>query len=95
MEYNLKSTAADKTDTEFRGWNLALTTTRASVGLLQIVIGIYLGYAVYTMKKCVGNNNELNSLMLCVHASTFGAYMVSILIYYVFYLNYYTLSKED
>ncbi len=82
--------------TPIKTWNIILTTSRFSVGALQIVTGIYLGYAVFTIKKCVSSEGSaLNVVMLGMHAATFGLYMISILVYYVFYVNFYLFDYDE
>ena len=62
------------------------------VGLLQIISGGFLGYAILNIKKVLsqdGNKTEINVAILAVHSATFGLYMVSVVVYYIFYSIYY------
>jgi len=39
--------------------------------------------------------SALNVVMLGMHAATFGLYMISILVYYVFYVNFYLFEYDE
>ena len=70
-----------------------MVTFRISVGFLLIISGVFLAYAVYLIKTFLskeGHKTELNAIMLVIHACAFGLYMLSVMIFDLFFaLNYY------
>ena len=77
---------------------IAMITTRTAVGLLQIITGLYLGYAIYTIRTFLnlkgretgnGEQTQINVKMLAVHAVVFGLYMVCVILYNVMFTMYY------
>lgn len=68
------------------------------VGLLQIISGGLLGYAILSIKKVLsqdGNKTQINIAILAVHSATFGLYMVSVVFYYLFYSLYYLIDNPE
>jgi hypothetical protein len=56
---------------------------RIAVGLLQIVSGATLVYAVYLIRTFLKTEeqNSMNVKMLCLHSTAFGLYIISQLVY--------------
>ena len=71
--------------------NLSSLVATVGIGLLQIVSGIFLGYAIFTIRKFLrksGSKTDVNTTTLAIHSISFGLYMVSIVIQNVFYVIY-------
>jgi hypothetical protein len=73
-------------------WSKFQFTALYFVGLLMIISGIYLGYAINKIRGHLSENGgkqQINTAILLVHSATFALYMVSIIVYYVFYTLHY------
>jgi hypothetical protein len=55
---------------------------------VPIVSGIYLFTALYLIKKSVGNGSQVNIKAMTLHATSFGLYMVSVLLFIFIWLMY-------
>lgn len=81
-----------QTDKYCRFWSIFQFVALYLVGLLQLISGVYLGYAIHKIKQHLvlnGGRQMINVVMLVVHLATFGLYMLSIIVYYVFYTFHY------
>lgn len=90
--YNMFAT----TNATLKFWNIAMTTTRLCVGLLSIITAVFLGYAVLKIKSFLNNSKdgEINVRILAVHSATFSLYIISIIIYFTFYVDFALISQS-
>ena len=57
---------------------------------VPIVSGVYLFTALYLIKKSVQNDSQVNIKAMTLHATSFGLYMASVLLFiYVFVMDQY------
>ena len=68
------------------------------VSLIQIISGLFLGFAIFKIRKFLnkkGYSHLLDTKILAIHTTTFGFYMVSIVIYTIFLMiDNLNLGKE-
>ena len=48
---------------------------------IPILSGAFLFTALYLIRKSVGNNSQVNIKAMTLHATSFGLYMASVLLY--------------
>lgn len=66
--------------------------------ILQVISGLYLGYAIHKIKQYLvvnGGRQVINVVMLVVHLGAFGLYLLSIIIYLVFYTLHYIYFNNE
>ena len=67
-------------------------STKLAVVILQIVSAVFLGLAIFKIRKYIkdgGQTEQVNVVQLIKHFSAFGLYLVSSLVLIVFYILYY------
>ena len=87
-----------RTDQSAKNWIIASIVTRYSVGLMQLVSGVFIGVAIYKIRAFIADGTQssnLNVLILVLHSITFGLYIVSVVVYYVFYTIYYLHWSDE
>ena len=66
---------------EYNKANRHYSSFYLTVCLLSIISGIYLGVAIYRIKKLITEKEDLvNTKIMVIHAATFGIYMFSTLV---------------
>lgn len=78
-------------------WDVAQSSFKLIVGLLQAVIGVYLGYSLFKIRKLqleTGRPEELKLNIFVVHFATFVLYMFSDIIYNLFYEIYWLGNRS-
>lgn len=70
---------------------ISMITMRVVVGVLQIVSGVFLGYAILKVKRYLDDKegSHVNARILAVFSIMFGLYMVCVVVYNVFWCLYY------
>ena len=68
--------------------------------MLQIVSGIFLGYAIYSIWKLLKqsiqqNKTDIDIRILAMHASAFGLYMVSLIVSFLFLSYFYLTGAQN
>lgn len=65
---------------------------KVSVGALQFASGVFLGYAVVTIRSFLSkgiSSKQINLRILVLHSLTFSLYMMSVVVFYVYFSLYY------
>ena len=64
--------------------------------VLQIISGLFLGFAITRIKKQCEGSTEVDVKILAMHAFSFGLFMISIVVSFVFFAYYYlTVDRVD
>ena len=66
--------------------------------MLQLVTGIFLGYAINWIRKQLksgDNPAEVDVRILAVHATAFGLYMISIIVSFILLAYYYLVETAN
>jgi magnesium-transporting ATPase (P-type) len=73
-------------------WNNVSVAGLFCVGLLQLISVVYLFYAILKIRNhlSVQSPKQLNIKMLVINLLAFSLYLVSLIVYYVFYLILYS-----
>ena len=56
---------------------------------LQIISGLFLGYAIKKIKKQCEGSTEVDVKILVMHAFSFGLFMISIVVSFIFFAYFY------
>lgn len=76
---------------------IGMITMRVAVGVLQIVSGVFLGYAILKVKRYLSDKegSHVNARILAVFSVMFGLYMVCVVVYNVFWCLYYKTNGQS
>jgi hypothetical protein len=74
-----------------------MVLSKFSVGMCQIISAAFLGVAIYKIRRMLSQSKrtQINVKVLLVHAILFGLYTISVVVYYIFYANYYWGPSTD
>lgn len=75
-------------DSVSRNFTIAFLSSKYSIGLEQLISGVFVIVAVLIIRKFLIENaleNQVNYQKLAAHGITFAFYIISIVVFYYFY----------